>query len=145
MDAPPKHQVQREEFTQMGFLKLLMKYGLGAPGSITKAMVRTYQAIKREGAASERDTLRQLYLSRVTLLSLLGKAAQCGYSSEPSHVEQVLEQNPDLRSLLQHVIVSEHPELLGPSAPENTWEVLDEVVEEVLDQRVPGWRQQLKL
>lgn len=124
----------------MGFLKFVMKHGIGSPGSIAKAMARSYQAIKRGSSERERGILRQLYLSRVSAASMWGKSAQFGYSTDPSHVEQVLVQNPDLHSLVKHVIVSEHPELLGPDAPANSWEVLDEVVEEVLDQHAPGWR-----
>jgi hypothetical protein len=125
----------------MGFLKFVMKHGIGSPGSICKAMARTYQTIKQCGSSeNERDILRQLYLSRVSAASMWGKSAQYGYSTEPSHVEKVLLQNPDLLSLVKHVIVSEHPELLGPDAPVSSWGVLDEVVKEVLDQHAPGWR-----
>ena len=126
----------------MGFLKFVMKRGIGSPGSIAKAMAKTYAGLKRESAEtkSESDVLRQLYLGRVSAAAAWNKAAQFGYSTEPSHVEQVLSKNPDLANLVKHVVVSEHPELLDSAMSGNPWEVLDEVVEEMLDRHAPGWR-----
>lgn len=127
----------------VGFMKFLMKYGIGAPGSIAKSMAKAYNSIRsmNHGNDSEQDVLYKLYLSRVYAVSKWGKATEYGYSDDPMHVDQILIDNPDLPSLMVHVIVSEHPELLGPDLPDSKWNALDEVIEEVINKFVPDWHQ----
>jgi hypothetical protein len=136
-----------KNFVSAGFLKFLMKflmkYGIGGPGSIAKAMAKTYCSIRRvsHDNETEKNILSKLYLSRVYAASKWGKAEEYGYSDNPLHVDQVIIDNPDLPSLMMHVIISEHPELLGPDLPEAKWDALDEVIDEIVNKFVPDWQQ----
>ena len=128
----------------MGLVRFVTKHGIGSPGSIAKAMAKTYAIIKRRNRGiPEREVLRQIYLSRVQAGSMIGvRAVRSGLlNADPAHVEDVLAHAPDLASLVIHVIFMEHPELLDHrGAPPDQDESLKRVVLEVLDKQAPGSR-----
>jgi len=127
----------------MGFIKFIMKHGIGSPGSICKAMAQTYREIRQLGTYdNEKDVLRQLFLSRAATDSMVGPPK---YNTDPYHVEKVIAQCPDFYSLTKYIIIAEHPELLGPSAPPNALRILDEVMSEVIQKQIPGLHRGLKL
>lgn len=128
------------------FFKFVMKHGIGGPGSIAKAMAKSYRRHLIDpdlylGDCEEQVLLAMVYLSRVNAAYRFGKAQEYGYSDVKHHIIDVVSQNPDLPSLICHVIVSEHPELIGPELPEYKWDILEEVIEEIIAKVIPEWKQ----
>jgi hypothetical protein len=126
----------------MGWQKFLMKRGLGSPGYTAKMMARTYRIGKENyPSMDERTVIRRLFVQRVAAQSGLGGPAQYQFLKEnPDAIEELLDHHPDLFSIITLAIFIEHPELLGPGAPADTFKVLTETVQEVLDSEAPGWR-----
>lgn len=126
----------------MGWQKFLMKRGLGSPGYIAKQMARMYQIGKENyPALGERTVIRRLFLQRVAAQSVLGGPVQYKFLRQnPGAIEELVDQHPDLFSIITLAIFIEHPELLGPGAPADAFNVLTETVQEVLDAEAPGWK-----
>ncbi|OFW28250.1 MAG: hypothetical protein A3J28_09800 [Acidobacteria bacterium RIFCSPLOWO2_12_FULL_60_22] len=126
----------------MGWHKFLMKRGLGSPGYITKRMARTYRIGKENyPSMEEREVIRRLFVQRVAAQSILGGPVQYKFLTQnPAAIEKLVDQHPDLFSIITLAIFIEHPQLLGPGAPDDTFGVLNETVQEILDAEVPGWR-----
>ncbi len=126
----------------MGWQKFLMKRGLGSPGHIAKKMARTYRIGKENyPELEEREVLRRLLLQRVLAQSTLGGPVQYQFlKRNPVAFEELVNQHPDLFSIITLAIFIEHPELLGPGAPADAFSVLTQTVQEVLDAEAPGWR-----
>ena len=129
----------------MGWHKFVMKHGMGSPGYIAKKMAKTYRIGKENypgiGLKKERETLRRLLLQRALAQSMLGGPAQYKFLKEnPRVLVELVHQQPDLFSIVTLAIFVEHPELLGPEASAEAFEVLSETVQEVLDAEAPGWR-----
>ncbi len=126
----------------MGWQKLLMKRGVGSPGYIARTMAKSYRARKTgDPSAPERTIIRRLFVERIAAQTLFGGPAQYKFlKSNPSAIEELVDQHPDLFSIVTLAIFIEHPELVGPGAPADAFDVLSEVVQEVLDDGAPGWR-----
>lgn len=126
----------------MGWQKLLMKRGLGSPGYIAKKMARTYRVGKENyPAMEEREVIRRLLSQRVSAQGVLGGPLQYQFLNQnPAALDELVDQHPDLFSIITLAIFIEHPELLGPGAPADAFDVLTETVQEVLDAEAPGWR-----
>jgi hypothetical protein len=126
----------------MGWQKFLMKRGLGSPGYIAKKMARTYRIAKENNPSmEERTVIHHLFVQRVVAQSVLGGPVQYKFLKQnPAAIEELLDQHPDLFSIITLAIFIEHPELLGPGAPADAFNVLAETVQEVLDAEAPGWR-----
>jgi hypothetical protein len=126
----------------MGWQKFLMKRGLGSPGYIAKKMARTYRIGKENyPAMEERTVIWRLFVQRVAAQGVLGGPAQYQFLKQnPAALEELVDQHPDLFSIITLAIFIEHPELLGPGAPADAFNVLTETVQEVLDAEAPGWR-----
>ena len=126
----------------MGWQKFLMKRGLGSPGHIAKKMARTYRIGKENyPSMEEREVIRRLFVQRVAAQSVLGGPMQYKFLKEnPAAIEELVDHHPDLFSIISLAIFIEHPELLGPGAPNDAFDVLTETVQEVLDAETPRWR-----
>ncbi len=127
---------------QMGWHKFLMKRGLGSPGYIAKRMARDYRIEKENNPSVEEQMLiRRLFVKRVLAQSVMGGPVQYKLLKQnPGAVEELVHDHPDLFSIITLAIFIEHPELLGPAAPADAFNVLTDTVQEVLDAEVPGWR-----
>jgi len=56
-------------------------------------------------------------------------------------ISRIVDENCSLYGIIIFAILCEHPELTqNPMAPADGFEILDKVVQEILDQEVPGWR-----
>jgi hypothetical protein len=126
----------------MGWQKFLMKRGLGSPGYIAKKMAKTYRIAKENyPTMEERTVIRRLFLQRVAAQGVLGGPVEYQFLKQhPAALNELVDQHPDLFSIVTLAIFIEHPELLGPGAPADAFSVLAETVQEVLDAEVPGWR-----
>lgn len=126
----------------MGWHRFLMKHGIGSPGYIARRMARHYRAAKEARPNwSERELLNAVYAMRVAAQSVLGGPVEYQMTKEdPSLKTAVLDENPDLFSIIRHAIMVEHPELQNPYAPPDRFEILDSVISSILDQETPGWR-----
>jgi len=126
----------------MGWQKLLMKRGVGSPGYIARTMVKSYRARRTsDRSAPERTIIRQLFVERIAAQTLFGGPIQYKFlKNSPSAIEALVDQHPDLFSIVTLAIFIEHPELVGPGAPADAFDVLSEVVQEILDDEAPGWR-----
>lgn len=126
----------------MGWQKFLMKRGLGSPGYIAKQMARTYRIEKQKNPSiEERTVVRRLFVQRVAAQTMPGGPAQYRFLKQnPPAIEELVDHHPDLFSIITLAIFIEHPELLGPGAPADSFNVLAETVQEVLDAEAPGWR-----
>lgn len=126
----------------MGWHKFLMKHGLGSPGYIAKRMARSYRTLKASGPSlDERAIIRRIFVERVAAQSVLGGPPQYRFlKSNPSAMHELLNQHPDLFSIVSLAVFIEHPEFVGPVAPADAFNVLSETIQEVLDAEVPGWR-----
>ena len=126
----------------MGWHKFLMKRGLGSPGYIAKNMARTYRIAKQNySAMEEREVIRRLFVQRVAAQSMLGGPAQYRFlRANPDAIEELVDHHPDLFSITTLAIFVEHPELLGPGVPADSFNVLNETVQEVFDSELPYWR-----
>jgi hypothetical protein len=126
----------------MGWHRWLMKHGIGSPGYIARRMARHYRAAKEARPFwSEREVLNAVYAMRVAAQSVLGGPVEYKKTKEDFSLKTaVLDENPDLFSIIRHAIIVEHPELQNPYAPPDRFEILDNVISEILDQETPGWR-----
>lgn len=126
----------------MGWQKFLMKRGLGSPGYIAKKMASMYRIAKENySAIEERELIRRLFVQRVAAQSVLGGPVQYKFlTANPDAIEELVNHHPDLFSIVTLAIFIEHPELLGPGAPADAFNVLSETVQEILDSEAPGWR-----
>jgi hypothetical protein len=89
----------------------------------------------------EREVIRRLFVHRIAAQSQLGGPAQYRFlKANADAIEELVDHHPDLFSIITLAIFIEHPELLGPGAPADAFDVLTETVQEVLDSEVPGWR-----
>jgi hypothetical protein len=105
-------------------------------------MARHYRAAKEARPNwSEREVLNAVYAMRVAAQSVMGGPVEYRMTKEnPSLKDAVLDENPDLFSIIRYAVVIEHPELQNPHAPADRFEILDSVISEILDQETPGWR-----
>lgn len=126
----------------MGWQKFLMKRGLESPGYIAKKMARTYRIAKENYPSMEQRTvIRRLFVQRVSAQGVFGGPQQYKFLKQnPAALDELVDQHPDLFSIVTLAIFIEHPELLGPGAPTDAFSVLSETVQEVLDIEAPGWR-----
>lgn len=126
----------------MGWQYFLMKHGIGSPGYIARRMAKHYCAAKQARPNwSEREVLNAVYAMRVAAQSVLGGPVEYQMTKKDSSLKHaVLDENPDLFSIIRHAIIIEHPELQNPDAPPDRFEVLDSVISEILDQETPDWR-----
>ena len=89
----------------------------------------------RAADRAERLVLDRLYRSRAIALH----AAE----DDDGKTETILRQeHSDLFSLVKHVILLEHPELLDPAASTLAPALFDSVVRRTLDAEAPGWEEQ---
>ena len=126
----------------MGWHRWLMKHGIGSPGHIARRMARHHRLAKDARPYwSEREVLNAVYAMRVAAQSILGGPVEYRRTKEdPSLKTAVLDENPDLFSIIRYAVMVEHPELQKPYAPPDRFEILDSVISEILDQETPGWR-----
>ena len=126
----------------MGWQYFLMKHGIGSPGYIARRMAKYYRAIREAKPGwDERAVLNAVYAHRVAAQSVLGGPIEYQMTrKDPALKHAVLEENPDLFSIIRHAILIEHPEMQNPHAPPNRFEILDRVLSEVLNREIPGWR-----
>jgi hypothetical protein len=126
----------------MDWQKFLMKHGLGSPGYIAKRMAKSYRTLKAcRPSIDERAIIRRIFVERVAAQSVLGGPIQYRFlKSNPSAIGELVDQHPDIFSIVGLAIFIEHPELLGPGAPVDAFNVLSETIQEVLDAEAPGWR-----
>ncbi len=126
----------------MGLHKFLMKHGIGSPGHVAKTLAKRYKVWKQtHPTADERTVLRSLLLERIAAQTTIGGPRQYHLlRADPSAVDELLSQNPDLFSIIMLSIFVEHPELTGSYVPAEAFKMLSTVVPEVLDSETPGWR-----
>ena len=126
----------------MGWHRFLMKHGIGSPGYIARRMARHYRLAKEARPYwSESEVLNAVYAMRVAAQSILGGPVEYRMTKQdPSLKTAVLDENPDLFSIIRYAVMVEHPELQNPYAPPDRFEILDSVISEILDQETPGWR-----
>lgn len=126
----------------MGWHRFLMKHGIGSPGHIALRMARHYRLAKEARPYwSEREVLNAVYAMRVAAQSILGGPVEYRMTKEdPSLKTAVLDENPDLFSIIRYAVMVEHPELKNPYAPPDRFQILDSVISEILDRETPGWR-----
>jgi hypothetical protein len=119
-----------------------MKHGFGSPGYVAKELAKKYRVGKESyPELVEREILRRLFLHRVLGQSTMGGPREYKFLKQnPNVLAQLVNQQPDLFSIITAAIFIEHPELLRPGAPIDAFEVLAETVQEVLDVEAPGWR-----
>src|SRR5262249_28174158 len=125
--------------------KFLMKRGLGSPGHIARHLAKRYRLWKRNRPSmSEPKMIRYLFAERIGAQTLWGGGPE-QYKYLKAHsdlIDELVAHHPDLFSIVLLSIFIEHPELLWPDAPPDTFEFLQATVEEILDAEVPGWRTQ---
>lgn len=126
----------------MGWQRWLMKHGIGSPGHIARRMAKHYRAAKEARPNwSEREVLNAVYAMRVAAQTTFGGPAEYRMTKQDSSLKTaVLDENPDLFSIIRYAVMVEHPELQNPYAPPDRFEVLDSVISEILDQETAGWR-----
>lgn len=105
-------------------------------------MAMTYRIGKRNyPEMEEREVIRRLILQRALAQSVPGGPMQYQFlKRNPAVLEELVHQQPDLFSIITLAIFIEHPQLLGPGAPVDAFDVLRETVQERLDAEAPGWR-----
>jgi hypothetical protein len=126
----------------MGWQKFLMKRGIGSPGHIAKRMAKSYRTRKAgDPSTNERTIIHHLFVERIAAQTVLGGPVQYKFlKSNSLAIAELVDHHPDLFSIVMLAIFIEHPELVGPGAPADAFNVLNESVQEVLDAEAPGWR-----
>ncbi len=126
----------------MRWHKFLMKRGIGSPGHIAKRMARAYRIGKENyPAMEEREVIRRLFVQRIAAQTLGGGPAPYRFlKANADAIGELVDHHPDLFSITALAIFIEHPELLGPEAPADAFDVLSEAMQEVFDVEAPGWR-----
>lgn len=122
--------------------KFLMKHGLGSPGYIAKRLGKRYRAMKSADPSwPERKVLRLLFVERIAAQSQMGGPVPYKVlRGNVKAIDELIDKHPDLFSLVLLAIFIEHPELTGPGAPHDAFDVLRETVVECLDAEAAGWR-----
>lgn len=135
-------ELSRSREKTMGWHRWLMKHGIGSPGHIARRMARHYRLAKEARPYwSEREVLNAVYAIRVAAQSTPGGPVEYRMTKEDFTLKTaVLDENPDLFSIIRYAVLVEHPELQNPYAPPGRFEILDGVISEILDQETPGWR-----
>jgi hypothetical protein len=128
----------------MGWHKLFMKYGLGSPGFIARTMAKRYGRWKAVSPSTDEPTIiRNLFVNQIAAQTLWGGPSEYRYlKAHASAIDELLQQYPDLFSITLLSIIIEHQELLWPQAPNDTFDVLRQVMQEIFDTKAPGWRSQ---
>jgi len=92
---------------------------------------------------NERSVIRRLFVQRVAAQSMLGGPAQYKFlrGNVPA-IDELVDHHPDLFSIISLAVFIEHPELLGPGAPDDAFDVLRETLQGILNAEVPGWKTQ---
>jgi len=126
----------------MGLHKVLMKRGVGSPGYIAGKLADAYWLRKSQSPATdERTIIRSIFVERI--------AAQTNFGGPPQYhllrrtqgaIDELVDQHPDLFSIVLLSIFIESPKLMPPYTQSNTFKLLNEVVQETLDAKAPGWR-----
>ncbi len=126
----------------MTWHKILMKFGMGSPGYIAKNMAKNYRKRKALGpAAPESSIIHRVFVDRVAAQSFVGGPIQYKFlKNNPNSIQELLDHNPDLFSIVTLAVFIEHPELVSAAVPTEAFQVLKETLEEVLDSEAPGWR-----
>ena len=126
----------------MGWHKFLMKHGIGSPGYIAGKLADAYRFRKMHSPLVDyRTIIRSIFVERIAAQSVFGGPPQYRLLRRNSWaIEELVNHHPDLFSIVMLSIFIEHPELVGPGSRSDTFEVLDETVQETLDDKVPGWR-----
>lgn len=126
----------------MSWHKSLMKHGLGSPGYIAGQLAKAYQTRKKYSpSVDELAIIRSIFVERVAAQSLTGGPPQYRIlKNNPEKIGMLIAQHPDLFSIVMLSIFIEHPELVRPYSGTDTFEVLIETVQEVLDKKASGWR-----
>jgi len=126
----------------MGWHKFLMKHGVGSPGYIAGKLAESYKLHKaRTPAVEERALIRSIFVERIAAQTTVGGPAQYHLlRRNPDAIEDVVNQHPDLYSIVLLSIFIEHPELVGPGSRSDTFTVLNITIQEMLDRKAPGWR-----
>ncbi len=108
----------------MGWHHWLMKHGIGSPGHIARRMARHYRLAKEARPYwSEREVLNAVYAMRVAAQSILGGPVEYRMTKEDFSLKTaVLDENPDLFSIIRYAVMVEHPELQNPYAPPDRFE-----------------------
>jgi hypothetical protein len=128
----------------MGWHKFLMKHGIGSPGYIARRMAKRYMFLKTMGfSEDEQEILHRIFVERIAAQASAGGPSQYHFLREHAFsIHEILAAHPDLFSLALMCIVIEHPELVGARSPGDAFDVLGQTLNEVLDEKVPGWRVQ---
>ncbi len=126
----------------MGWHEFLMKHGVGSPGYIAGKLADAYQLHKaRTPAIEERTLIRSIFVERIAAQTTFGGPAQYHLlRRNPDAIEDLVNQHPDLYSIVLLSIFIEHPELIGPGSRGDTFAVLGRTVQEMLDRKAPSWR-----
>jgi len=128
----------------MGWHKFLMKRGIGSPGYIAGKLAAAYQSrigTNRTAQCDERDIIRSIFVERIAAQTVAKGPFQYHLLKvNPNAIEELVNTHPDLFSIVLLSVIIEHPEISGPHAPADTFQVLNETVQETLDTKAPGWR-----
>jgi hypothetical protein len=118
-----------------------MKHGLGSPGYIARMAARHYVALRAaKPFLDEAEVLRQILVNRIAAQSTLGGPEEYKTArSNPELIDAIIRINPDLFALIRCMVFIEHPEFNKRGALANRFEVLDEVLNEVMGQEVAEW------
>ena len=119
-----------------------MKHGIGSPGYIAGKLADAYRLRKSHSPPlDERAIIRSIFVERIAAQTTFGGPAQYHILRKNSWaIEELVDHNPDLYSIVLLAIFIEHPELTDFRSQPETFEVLDETVQEALDDKAPGWR-----
>jgi hypothetical protein len=125
----------------MGWHKLAMKHGIGSPGYVARRIAKAYKTWKsRTPSESETEIIRRVFVERIAAQTIVGGPAEYHFLKQhPSAIDEIVKSHPDLFSIALVCVAIEHPELLGPRAPQDAFQVLGETLQEVLDAKVPEW------
>jgi hypothetical protein len=126
----------------MGWHKFLMKHGVGCPGYVAGKLANAYRLRKmHDQSMDDRAIIRSIFVERIAAQTTFGGPPQYHLLKRNSEaIKELVDHHPDLFSIVLLSVFIEHPELTGPGAPKDTFEVLDETVQETLDEKAPGWR-----
>jgi hypothetical protein len=127
----------------LGLVDFLFKHG-GGPGAIAKHQARLYRRLMQEHpSATNRDILTMMYLARAEAGSTIpghkGKWYRGNLPCAPAAVER-FRNAPDLtiRSLIDRIVDAEDPN--SPMMPIEVKLKILQIVDDVLDEELPGWR-----
>jgi hypothetical protein len=126
----------------MGLTKLLIKHGIGSPGSIAKRQMRLYKLLRQKHpGVTEQEILAMMWMGRAEAGRMTGAGFRYEALMSDEYLREFLNKpNVSIKDLIMRIILAEDQNHIRKPIELRMLE--HDVVDEVLDEELPGWRRE---